>query len=99
MKPTHSNNLNFQFSSLNYFNSSRCSVPLRGAIVNSQFSIPLIAAAALLLLASCHKNCVCQGYDGGSYTYTSEEVDAQGVTCPNMIFQAGQQFYAVCDWE
>lgn len=28
-------NFNFQFSSLNYFDSSRCSVPLRGAISNS----------------------------------------------------------------
>ena len=65
-------------------------------IRNSKF---IIAAAALLLLASCHKNCVCRGYNGGSYTYTSEEVDAQNVTCPNMIYQAGQQFYAVCDWE
>ena len=59
--------------------------------------LPLAAFA--LPLTACNKNCVCQGYDGGSYTYTSEEVDAQNVTCPNMIFQAGQQFYAVCDWE
>ena len=52
-----------------------------------------------LLLTACHKNCVCQGYDGGSYTYTADEVDARGVTCANMIFQAGQQFYAICEWE
>jgi hypothetical protein len=64
---------------------------------------PFHAMAVLILssfmLISCHKNCVCQGYDGGSYTYTSDEVDARGVTCANMVFQAGQQFYAVCDWE
>lgn len=59
----------------------------------------MILAASALLLTACHKNCVCQGYDGSSYTYTAEEVDAHGVTCPNMIYQANQQFYAVCDWE
>lgn len=53
----------------------------------------------LLLCVSCHKNCVCQGYDGGSHTYTSDEVDAAGVTCANMIFQSGEQFYAICEWE
>ena len=61
---------------------------------------PLLPLAAFtLILTACHKNCVCQGYDGGSYTYTAEEVDARGVTCANMIFQAGQQFYAICEWE
>jgi hypothetical protein len=65
-------------------------------IHNSKF---IIAAAALLLLVSCHKNCVCLGYDNTSYTYTADEVDARGVTCTNMVYQAGQQFYAVCDWE
>ena len=59
--------------------------------------LPLAAFA--LLLTACHKNCVCQGYDGSSYTYSADEVDARGVTCTNMVFQAGQQFYAVCDWE
>ena len=53
----------------------------------------------MLLLVSCHKNCVCLGYDNTSYTYTADEVDARGVTCTNMVYQAGQQFYAVCDWE
>ena len=67
-------------------------------IHNSKF---IIAAAALLLLASCHKNCVCQGYDGSSHTYTSDEVDARGVSCDNMIYLQGQlyQFYAICEWE
>lgn len=65
-------------------------------IHNSKF---IIAAAALLLLVSCHKKCVCLGYDNTSYTYTADEVDARGVTCTNMVYQAGQQFYAVCDWE
>ena len=65
----------------------------------THYSKFIMAATLLLLLASCHKNCVCQGYDGSSFTYTSDEVDAHGVTCPYMIYQAGQQFYAVCDWE
>ena len=68
------------------------------SILNFQFSILLLATLPLLL-SSCHKNCVCQGYDGSSYTYTSDEVDARNVTCSNMVFQAGQQFYAVCEWE
>ena len=59
----------------------------------------ILNASLLMLMSSCHKNCVCQGYDGSSYTYSEEEVDARNVTCANMIFQAGQQFYAVCDWE
>ena len=59
----------------------------------------LALLALLALLSSCHKNCVCQGYDGSSYTYSADEVDARGVTSTNLVFQAGQQFYAVCDWE
>lgn len=59
----------------------------------------VLSFSLLVLLSSCHKNCVCQGYDGSSYTYSADEVDARGVTCTNMVFQAGQQFYAVCDWE
>ncbi len=59
----------------------------------------VLSFSLLVLLTACHKNCVCQGYDGSSYTYSADEVDARGVTCTNMVFQAGQQFYAVCDWE
>ncbi len=59
----------------------------------------VLSSSLLALLTACHKNCVCQGYDGSSYTYSADEVDARGVTCTNMVFQAGQQFYAVCDWE
>ena len=64
-------------------------------IQNSYF----LLACLLLNLTSCHRDCVCKTYNGGSYTYSEEDVDDQGVTCANMIFQAGQQFYAVCDWE
>ncbi len=59
----------------------------------------VLAVSLVLCLCSCDKTCVCKGYDGGEYPYTEEEVDARGVTCPNMIFQAGQQYYSVCDWE
>ena len=64
-----------------------------------KFLIPLAAFA--LMLSACHRDCVCQGYDGGSYTYTEEEVDARGVTCANMIFLGDSyyQYYSVCDWE
>ena len=67
--------------------------------LTSTLRLTLLLATLPLLLSSCHKNCVCQGYDGSSYTYTSDEVDARNVTCSNMVFQAGQQFYAVCEWE
>ncbi len=60
--------------------------------------LALIAVASLLFTA-CHKNCVCRGYDGGTYTYTAEELDERNVTCPNMIFQAGVQYYSICEWE
>lgn len=52
-----------------------------------------------LLLTSCHKTCTCLTYNGGAHTYTAEEVDERGVTCPNMIFQAGVQYYSVCNWD
>lgn len=52
-----------------------------------------------LLLTSCHKTCTCLSYDGGSHTYTADEVDDRGVTCHNMIFQAGVQYYSVCNWD
>jgi hypothetical protein len=67
-------------------------------IHNSKF---IIAAAALLLLVSCHKNCVCLGYDGGSYTYTADEVDARNVTCADMIYLEGTlyRYYSICEWE
>ena len=52
-----------------------------------------------LWLGSCHKTCTCLTYNGGAHTYTAEEVDERGVTCPNMIFQAGVQYYSVCNWD
>ena len=59
------------------------------------------ALLSLFFLTACHKNCVCQGYDGSSHTYTEEEVDARNVTCDNMIYLEGSlyRFYSVCDWE
>ena len=64
-------------------------------------SLIIIPLALLALLSSCHKDCVCQGYDGSSHTYTEEEVDARGVTCSDMIFLEGSlyRFYSVCEWE
>lgn len=59
----------------------------------------LALVGLLLTLSACHRDCVCQGYDGSSHTYTEEEVDAHNVTCANMIYQANEQFYAVCNWE
>ena len=59
----------------------------------------ILLSIPLFTLTACHRDCVCKGYNGGSHTYSEEEVDAQNVTCANMIYQAGQQFYAVCDWE
>lgn len=51
------------------------------------------------MLCGCHKTCVCYGYDGGEYTYSASEVEDRDVTCANMIYQAGQQYYSVCSWE
>ena len=59
----------------------------------------IIAAAALLLLASCHKTCTCIRYDGAEASYTSDEVEDHGVTCANMIYQSGVQYYSVCNWD
>lgn len=53
----------------------------------------------MILLAGCRKTCVCYGYDGGEYRYSADEVDDRDVTCANMIIQAGQQYYSVCNWE
>ena len=64
-------------------------------------ALMLYASMTLLpmLLTSCHKTCTCLTYNGGAHTYTAEEVDERGVTCPNMIFQAGVQYYSVCNWD
>lgn len=59
----------------------------------------IFGVLAVVMLAGCRKTCVCKGYDGGEYRYSSSEVDDRDVTCANMIYQAGQQFYAVCEWE
>ena len=59
----------------------------------------LIGFTTVILLAGCRKTCVCYGYDGGEYRYSADEVDNRDVTCANMIFQAGQQYYSVCNWE
>ena len=42
-----------------------------------------------LMLASCHKTCTCTGYDGREVTYSASEVNDRGVTCANMVIQAG----------
>ena len=60
------------------------------------FSIPVLS---ILMLTGCHKTCTCIGYDGAERTYTADEVDEYGVTCPNMAYQAGVQYYSVCSWD
>lgn len=70
----------------------------RSSFITHRSSL-IITATLLSSLFSCNRDCVCKGYDGGEYIYTEEDLDARGVNCPNMIFQAGQQYYSVCDWE
>jgi predicted aminopeptidase len=61
----------------------------------------LCASVALLSLplTSCHKTCTCIAYNGSSHSYTADEVDDHGVTCSNMVYQAGIQYYSVCSWD
>lgn len=56
-------------------------------------------SAVALTLASCHKTCTCIGYDGSERSYTADEVDDRGVNCTEMVYQAGLQYYSVCNWE
>ncbi len=61
-----------------------------------------IAGSLLLLtmlLGSCRKTCTCIDYHGRERTYTADEVEEQGASCANMVFQAGVQYYSVCDWD
>ena len=63
---------------------------------------PILLTSLLLtsiLLVSCHKVCVCTGYDGAEHRYTADELDDRGVSCSNMIYQSGIQFYSTCSWE
>ena len=57
---------------------------------------PLLAA--VLLLTSCHKRCVCTAYNGAEHEYTAEEVEEHGGGCSNMIIQGGERYYSVCVW-
>jgi hypothetical protein len=68
------------------------------SIKNKWLSASVLAAVALAC-SGCHKQCLCLGYDGSEVYYSAEEVEERGVTCPNMIYQAGQQFYSVCGWD
>lgn len=52
-----------------------------------------------MLLGSCRKTCTCIDYHGRERTYTADEVEEQGASCANMVFQAGVQYYSVCDWD
>ncbi len=53
----------------------------------------------LLGLASCHKTCTCTVFNGVTHTYTADEVEARGVTCYEMRYQAGEQYYTICNWD
>lgn len=59
----------------------------------------LALAGGLLLATSCHKNCVCQGYNGGVRTYSAEEVEARGGECDAMRHFPVEEYYVVCNWE
>ena len=61
--------------------------------------LPAVALLATILLTSCHKTCSCIGYDSSVHTYTADEVDDRGVTCPDMVFFGGVQYYSVCSWD
>lgn len=60
-----------------------------------------LGALALLgcSLASCHKTCTCTTYNNVQRTYTAEEVENAGVSCSEMKYIAGEQYYAVCSWD
>ena len=58
-----------------------------------------VLCCLLTMLTACHKTCICTRYDGAEDKYSADEVDDRGVTCANMVFQAGVQYYSVCDWE
>ena len=68
-------------------------------IPHSSLITLLTAAYCLLILTSCHKTCTCIDYNQIEHTFTADEVDARGVTCPNMIYQAGVQYFSVCSWD
>lgn len=74
------------------------STPLR-LYPSTTLRLCLSMALLPLFLTSCHKTCTCIGYDGGSHSYTAEEVDERGVTCPDMVFFGGVQYYSVCSWD
>jgi hypothetical protein len=58
-----------------------------------------ILALLALCCTACHKNCVCTGYNGAERTYSSDEVDALGGSCSNLIIQANTRYYSYCRWE
>ena len=58
-------------------------------------SLPIV----IILLTSCHKTCVCSGYDQLEHYFTPEEVDAHGGNCSNMRDYPVANHYSVCSWE
>lgn len=69
------------------------------SLPHTPFCSLIIVVFLLFTLTSCHKTCTCIRYDGAAETFTSDEVDDHGVSCANMIYQAGVQYYSVCDWD
>lgn len=59
----------------------------------------LIAIASTILLASCQKTCICQGYDQLEHPFSEEYVDAHGGSCANMRHYPVEYTYSVCNWE
>lgn len=59
----------------------------------------LVAAAAVILLAGCDKQCHCYAYDGTQPFYTEEEVEAYGGNCADMAYFANIRRYSLCEWD
>ena len=62
-------------------------------------AIALIIVAGCLLSVGCHKTCHCYAYDGSHKYFTPEEVEAQGTTCPNMVYFGTTKLYSLCEWD
>ena len=66
-------------------------------------SLPILFSLLLtppFFLTSCHRTCVCYGYDQLEHRYTEDEVNQkQNGNCANMVYQANTRYLSVCHWE
>ena len=67
----------------------------------SSTGLLLMVLLATLSTTSCNKRCQCIRYDGGIDEYSTEDVNALGKSCSEMIYFQGlaTQRYSVCDWK